>query len=199
MGTDKMVKRLPCEIIGYLGLPGAGKTYSMCYDIKRFIKEYPGITVYSNIELNLPNVNLCIMKDWQDLFWAENGLVVIDEVNLWLPSRAWKQMPAELLWKLAQVRKFNLRVLYTAQHIKRVDTVLRELTFWIYQSQSFRRLGFFLQRQFDAVSGKAFGFRIVPFRKNICDIYDTRQFVNVPSYIKTHGLLDKFYGGVDNV
>ena len=132
---------------GYLGLPGAGKTYTMVHDVIGRRRANPHLRVYSNMDLRLPgDGELIRLDDWAQLLDANNGLVVLDEINLWMPSRAWSKLPGPMLWKWAQVRKSGLDILWTAQHVARVDKLVRELT-WAYGMMfTWRKLGFFAMK-----------------------------------------------------
>lgn len=179
---------LQCSVEGYLGLPGSGKSFTMGADAYNLRQRYPGMPVFTNIPLNLPgNGPIYEMNDWEDLVNAENGLVILDEVNLWMPARVWAKVPAALLWKLAQVRKSGLKVLWTAQSHKRVDTVLRELTFHTHVCKSFKRLGFFYIKSYGGVLGEAEGFRFVPFLERYKNIYDTHDYVKLPGFLDGMG------------
>lgn len=179
---------LQCSVEGYLGLPGSGKSFTMGYDAYQLRKRYPNMPVYTNIPLTLPgNGPIIEMEDWEDLVNAENGLVILDEVNLWMPARVWAKVPGALLWKLAQVRKSGLKVLWTAQSHKRVDTVLRELTFHTHVCKSWKRLGFFLVRSYGGILGEPEGLRFVPFSATYKNVYGTHDYVKLPAFLEGLG------------
>ncbi|GAB6174417.1 hypothetical protein JCM15765_38950 [Paradesulfitobacterium aromaticivorans] len=179
---------LQCSVEGYLGLPGSGKSYTMGADAYILRERFPMMPVYTNIELNLPgNGPIYVMDDWEDLVNAENGLVILDEVNLWIQARVWAKVPGALLWKRAQVRKSGLKVLWTAQSHKRVDTVLRELTFHTHVCKSWKRLGFFFVRSYGGVLGEPEGFRIVPFINKYKNVYETHEYVKLPAFLQGMG------------
>ena len=54
--------------------------------------------------------------------------VLIDELNLWAPSRLWQETGIGVLNRWAYARKDGLDIFWTAQHEARVDKVAREVT-----------------------------------------------------------------------
>jgi len=171
---------------GYLGLPGAGKTYSMVHEVVHRRKRNPHLRVYSNMWLDLPGDGDFIqLQDWEELLDARDGLVLLDEINLWMPSRAWAKLPGPLLWKWAQVRKSGLDVIWTAQHQARVDKLVRELTWMVYQMFSWRRLGFFAGKAYlGEIRPELFAsWLFVPFDMGIARRYDTLEEVTLPDYL----------------
>lgn len=54
--------------------------------------------------------------------------VLIDELNLWAPSRLWEQLGLGVLQRWAYARKDGLDIVWSAQHEARVDKVAREVT-----------------------------------------------------------------------
>lgn len=63
--------------------------------------------------------------------------VVLDELNLWAPSRFWSKLGVGVLNRWAYVRKDGLEIVWTAQHEARIDKVAREVTDFIWTCQSF--------------------------------------------------------------
>jgi zonular occludens toxin Zot len=62
--------------------------------------------------------------------------VLIDELNLWAPSRLWQELGIGVLNRWAYVRKDGLNVIWTAQHEARIDKVAREVTDFIWSCKS---------------------------------------------------------------
>jgi hypothetical protein len=54
--------------------------------------------------------------------------VLIDELNLWAPSRLWAELGIGVLQRWAYARKDGLDIVWSAQHEARVDKVAREVT-----------------------------------------------------------------------
>jgi hypothetical protein len=130
---------------------------------------------------------LVLLQDWPDLVGLEDALVLLDELNLWMPSRVWARMPGQLLWKWAQVRKHGLDIWYTSQHIKRVDKVVRELTFSSCQMSSYVMLGFFLAKWYIGTGEQYQCMEFVPFRRRVCKAFDTRGLVRAASFVQGSG------------
>lgn len=63
--------------------------------------------------------------------------VLIDELNLWAPSRLWQDLGLGVLNRWAYARKDGLEVHWSSQHESRVDKVAREVTDHIYTNTSF--------------------------------------------------------------
>ncbi len=55
-------------------------------------------------------------------------VVLLDELPVLMPSRLWEQLPPVLLFMWSQGRKLGFKVTYSAQDIRRVDRVVREVT-----------------------------------------------------------------------
>lgn len=63
--------------------------------------------------------------------------VLIDELNLWAPSRLWQEIGLGVLNRWAYVRKDSLDIIWTAQHEARIDKVAREVTTEIWTCQNY--------------------------------------------------------------
>lgn len=160
-------------IRGYFGLPGSGKTYSMTRDAA---VECRGRRVYSNYHLEVPGASEVVyLSRPQDLVRCHDGLVLLDEAGLWLPSFIWKRIPEELLWKLAQVRKCGLDLWYSAQSPARVVKVLRELTFESVYCEKWFRV--FLCRVRAGIDGALVSWRVLPLSIAVARRYDTKELV----------------------
>lgn len=162
-------------IRAYFGLPGTGKTYSMVRDLQI---ESKGRRVYANFHVSAPNAaEVIFMKSPLELIHCRDGIVLIDEAGLWMPSFIWKRIPEDLIWKLAQVRKAGLDLWYTAQHPARVVKILREITFEsVYMEKWF---GWFLARVKSGIDDGLISWRILRFSKKIGSLYDTMEMVSV--------------------
>ena len=132
---------------GFVGLPGSGKTYMLC---KRAYEDWvygkKQVDIYANFNFGVPGTKR--VETWKDLMdvsriaaaGKRKSLILIDEINLWAPSRFWSKMPIGLLYFWAQTRKRKLDVWWTSQSERRVDTVIKEVTNYIYTT---RNLPFF--------------------------------------------------------
>lgn len=126
---------------GFIGLPGSGKTYLLA---KRGLEDIQkGKEVWANFHLEgakyfskLPEVISYIRKK----LLAKEKIkmtILIDEINLSFPSRMWAKVPGWVLYFWSQTRKFGLDIYYTSQSFKRVDTVIREITNFVWIVQPF--------------------------------------------------------------
>lgn len=62
--------------------------------------------------------------------------VLLDELNLWAPSRLWQKLGIGVLTRWAYVRKDGMDVRWSAQHESRIDKVAREVTDFIWTCRS---------------------------------------------------------------
>lgn len=116
-------------IEGYIGRPGAGKTYVLT---ERVLKEADrDRLVFTNYAVAHPNVYLFQPDQLMDL---PPGLVVIDEAHLWFPARMSLKLPMSWLAGMSQTRKKGWDLLWSAQHESRVDRAVRDVTSWMHLS-----------------------------------------------------------------
>lgn len=136
---------IACE--GYIGLPGSGKTYALaCRGLDAMAA---GRRVFSNFGLrgSIPievwdHDNIGNTRDpgppctcGRCFVSISDAVILVDEINLWAPSRMWNAFPMALLMRWAQVRKYRTQILWSAQHEDRVDKAIRELTGYIWECQ----------------------------------------------------------------
>jgi hypothetical protein len=136
-------------IEGYIGIPGAGKSWSMtvrAYKDRRLYDEI--VTNYGLNEERFGDhgTKLVRMRNAQDFvditmraLYQPDGkrrLILLDEVHSILDARNWTKVPQEALMVLAQPRKARLDLLYTAQHESQVEKRLRVVTNWMWLCQS---------------------------------------------------------------
>lgn len=108
-------------IEGYVGKPGAGKTYAMTARALRELKA--GHRVFANYHIE--GAESFAPEDLLDL---PPGFIVLDEAHLWLSSRSFHKLPHSWLVKLSQTRKSGWHLLWSAQHPSRADKALRDVT-----------------------------------------------------------------------
>lgn len=118
------------RVVAFLGLPGAGKTYSAVHYLCAIRRKRPSATVYANIPLRLPGLKPSLpMETVDDWVNARNGVILLDEAHILLGSREWSQKErARVAAKLGQLRKDGIQLLYTTHTAEKVDVRLRELT-----------------------------------------------------------------------
>lgn len=118
-------------ILAYTGVPGSGKTAGMVRDAvmnyrQSVLKKAP-LTIYTNMcSLLIPG--MVFLNGYEDLQRINKGIVLIDEVGVYMPSRLWASVPREVLSALVQSRHNSLDLYYTAQFFEQVDKILREIT-----------------------------------------------------------------------
>jgi len=167
-------------ITAYVGLPGTGKTYGLVLEALKSIKQ--GRKVYSNFDIAIDGI--VKIKGFSDLVKVRDGLVILDELNLWFPSRLWQSIPPEILSLWAQSRKRGIDLFYSTQHLDRVDKVIREVTNYVIRCNSISIFGlqFFVYstyqpEEWDKQNRKSLGRRIVRFKQSIANLYDTYQII----------------------
>lgn len=112
----------------YGGLPGYGKTTTMCNDLILAMEK--GIHVAANFDMTLPIPLKEKFVSWSKLsetFEMKNCIIAIDELAAYADSRNWKNLPLPFLRKLQQHRKDSLHIWGTVQSPKRLDVAFREL------------------------------------------------------------------------
>lgn len=133
----------------HTGNPRTGKTYGMHKTILRCLNQ--GIEVWANYKINwegyegkkwswkkfkfikvkYPKENLKYWKSLDDIYKVEKGVIAMDEAHVYINSRRWADMPEEFERKIAQHGKEGLHIIGTVQNLRRLDTVMRELTdYW---------------------------------------------------------------------
>lgn len=120
-------------IYGYFGLPGKGKTISMCRELSNLRKKY-GSKIYIMTNFYYSDEDFHF-NSWKDLLVDYDKPLVVawDEVQNEFNSRDFKNFPISLLTLLTQVRKKNgIRILYTSQRWHFVDKNFRSLSFGCY-------------------------------------------------------------------
>lgn len=173
---------------GVVGLMGEGKTYFTTLRALEALKD--GKRVVANYAIHGGTV----CNTWDDLLDATipeivdgkpkkmDTLCIIDEANLWCPSRFWAKLDPRLLYAWSQSRKFGLDILWTAQHEARVDTALREITYQIWLSRRFRSYFWYrayIPEQLRKEKRKRLESRLVRYRQDVGDAYDTFQVIDL--------------------
>lgn len=117
-------------IYGFFGLPGAGKTMALTWELENLRKAHgDDIYIFTNYGFKLEDKPF---NHWNMLLdeYDKPAIFAWDEVQNEFNSRDFKNFPIELLTLLTQNRKgHGKRIYYTAQRWARVDKVFRELSF----------------------------------------------------------------------
>ena len=119
----------------YVGKFGAGKTCTMVHDAYSLAKQYPKLTIVTNLQLSgFPqHTQILPLRSPQDILNApDNTLVLIDEIGTIFNSRdfaASKQSVPKILFQhLCQCRKRHLQIYATTQRWNFLDKQLRDIT-----------------------------------------------------------------------
>ncbi len=174
---------------GFTGLPGSGKTY---YAVKRALEAgKKGIPVWANFKIDLSDSgkNFYRFKDLKEVFHVRKGLIIVDEINLVCPSRFWNKFPPELAYFWSQTRKFELDIIWTSQHIDRVDKIIKEISnyCWVFKSLPF---GLHIANKFlpeHVTKEKRECYDRIFFRidKNIAKCYNTYEAIELTDNLKS--------------
>jgi len=133
-------------IVGYIGLIGAGKTMCAVVDAAALARRRRAI-LCSNIRLDVPGVEcvqLAVGPDGVDTDELQavmdrakgqgTGVVLlVDEIGIIFPARAWAKFPVEIMFAVSQSRKMRLDLVYTSQDVEQVDAFIRRLTNWVFK------------------------------------------------------------------
>jgi len=152
-----------------MGKMGTGKTLSMT-TIGRALSSSTKAPLYANYTLK--NCDYKKIEAVDDLWSANHGIVLFDEIWLTIDSRNWKNNIKLSHW-LNQTRKKDLIILYTTQHIRQVDIRLRKATDWlIYCEKKTEGIWLnFLDYQYGTI-GKRF---LIPEPYRFYSLYDTYE------------------------
>jgi hypothetical protein len=166
------------------GKPGSGKTYILAKKIKEFLAKK--IEVYTNIpKINSSSPYLHHFVEFDELIPVRNGIIVIDEAQIFLNCRQWEQLSPIFQYKLQQHRKHGLDIWGAVQSVNRLDVVIRELIHNYYEVRKIgtgegakRPFGIFIMTQFDPMSANKvrrslLGMELILMKKEICQFYDT--------------------------
>jgi len=161
---------------GYTGLPGSGKTYLLARDgIEAMRKKRP---VYANFSLRGAEK----YKKLNEIFHVRSGVILVDEINLVCPSRWWNRFPPELAYFWSQTRKMSLDIYWSAQHIDRVDKIVREISnfAWWCQKMPFgiHWAKCYLPEHISREKKDCFGHKIFTIDKKIASCYNTYELLD---------------------
>lgn len=115
----------------YFGLPGAGKTTMMCYNMVKALRSNKYTAVYCNVRNTIPGVtyidNDCIGK-----YDLHDALICIDEATLFADSRAYKEFGKDKLTYFLEHRHFEADIQLFTQQWDGVDRKIRVITDRVY-------------------------------------------------------------------
>lgn len=115
------------------GRPGEGKTWTITSLIPKFLLE--GKIVGVNFELDLspfPELaefagNIRLVKTFAEILRFKDGVLFLDEAQVWFNNREWKEVPLDLQNKWQQHRKHRIDIFICAQDQSRVEVTIRQL------------------------------------------------------------------------
>lgn len=199
-------RSVPISVEGYVGLPGAGKSYALSVRGLAAMKE--GRRVFSNYGLAGTEAirgwdcrNVGNTKDpgpscecGRCFVSISNAVVLVDEINLWAPSRMWAALPLGLLHRWAQVRKYRTQILWSAQHEARVDKVIREVTGWVWMCRPVLMGRAFSLKAYEPSDLRHEGKRALDsqflwLRRRVAESYDTMKLIDVGSQFGTTAMV----------
>ena len=167
---------------GICGLPGSGKTYWLT---KRGLEAMrKGRPVFANYALKGSTRYVDLLKLAKEV---RKGLILVDEINLLCPSRWWDQFPPELAYFWSQTRKFELDIFWTAQHMDRVDKIIREISNWVWEVRKIGPVCFATQHlpeQYNKVRRTNFGTKFFIVKKSIYQNYNTYETLDIAEHLK---------------
>jgi len=112
-------------IAGYVGGNGKGKTLgAMIFDVVPALQR--GMPVVTTVPIN--HHLATNLSSWRDIWFLHDCVLFLDDISAQLPARESQKMPPQLVIKLNTLRHDGVRVVWTAPHWRRADTVLREVT-----------------------------------------------------------------------
>jgi len=115
----------------------------------------------------------------------ENGVIFMDEAQMYFNSRKWQSLPESLQWKLQQHGHDKLDIWLATQNIKRIEPIARELINSLFLVKKFggKRGLFFTVREYDLADidkekKEMYSFTIFWFSWKLAKSYDsfTKQF-----------------------
>ena len=111
------------------GRPGQGKTYILTAKAIEFLMK--GRDVWTNYFIDVKGLKikgkLSYYTKISDILKVKNGIIVMDEAQIYFNSRNWEVLDERLQYKFQQHRHEGLDIWGTAQNIKRLDVIVREL------------------------------------------------------------------------
>lgn len=175
-------------ITGFVGAPGAGKSYSMVdYALQQ--RRATGRKVYAigglcvDLRVGSPTYG----EEWcdgrirslDDVLDLGNALVLLDELHEWWPAHKWQQLSDSARRWLRQHRKDGLELVYTTQYASGVVNVVRELTAELWHCWRWGPLihQFGEDPQRADKRNRRIGFRVRRIRPDVCELYDTALVV----------------------
>lgn len=173
-------------IEGYVGRPGSGKTYTITKRVMKIAKTRP---VFSNFEIDVPNVTVFEPKD---LMRLPSGVIVLDEAHLYFPARGALKLPMSWLTMLSQTRKMGWDLIWSTQHERRIDAVVRDVTNLMWWCKTYglgEKPWLFTARAYEPEYFRKPKMAMLRsmhrFDQRVADAYDTYGFVQEADHLRT--------------
>lgn len=120
--TEKSNWRPPIQpgvVIGFLGEPGSGKSLAMVHFARHFQKSFPGLSLFSDFEMEGKNVFQIEFEGLLDLFMHEpkrltNSIVLVDEIKRWIARSGTLALELFTRW-MEMRRKINMNIFWATQ------------------------------------------------------------------------------------
>lgn len=113
------------------GRPGEGKSWFSSSLVAKFLLEGKRVGVNWDItplpELEPYKKNVFKVVSFDDILRFKNGVLFLDEAQLWFNNRQWKEIPLDLQSKWQQHRKHRIDIFICAQDQSRVEVTIRQL------------------------------------------------------------------------
>lgn len=185
-------KDRPYGITCYIGLPGSGKTLSMCERLLQLKVRYPNALIFTNFGFKYEDGQITCWQDLKRITNGENGVIfAIDEVQDVFNRTDWQKMPKYILSLFAQNRKHAKMFLCTSQSFSDIVIDIRRRCHWVIDCSNlwnrwiFQR--FYKIRDFKAIENKDEEYRVKKCRKkydfiasnNIYESYDSYKVIDV--------------------
>lgn len=163
---------------GFTGLPGSGKTYLLAQMGQMALKK--GRHVYANFKLD----GATYFSELSEVFSVREGLILVDEINLVCPSRWWNKFPPQLAYFWSQTRKFKLDIYWSAQHIDRVDKIIKEISNYVWYIWmlpfKFRFAKQYLPEKIGKEKARSYSIKVFRISKKRAMCFNTYEIINLP-------------------
>lgn len=199
-------------IIGLVGKPGSGKSLRLAeLAIGSLMK---GEDVYTNFRLRWLNVLMYawrqsgrawsgwsaaralvgrwrVVRTYADMGEVAEGKLYFDEAHIWLWSRAWQELPRDVISWWSQSRKHGVDVWWAAQRMNSIDAHVRELTAEVWHCRRVFNTNSFIYQCEDMESSdrgrRIWGRKLVRLNPVLANCYDTREILEPPYEVTQEG------------
>lgn len=187
-------------IIGYVGIPGCGKTSVLTLIAQKELQRIQkGKSKYKEVYTSFYCVG-CKKLNFQDLgkFYFHHCLILLDEMTLLQDSRDWKNLSESLKQFIVLHRHFDVDCIYDCQDWSRCEKTFRENTYMLFYLERLR-LPFLkiakAQRIYRNLSINEYSSELTlgyRFAKGLLEKFGTRQYFNLKKAFKYFDSFEKF-------